>query len=63
MPNFIGLLDAVPPGHWVAFSRDESRVLATDAELATVIEVAGQSGEEDPLYYFNPDERDGHILY
>lgn len=61
--GFAELLKSVSPGHWVALSRDESAVLATDPDLGIAIQRAKDAGETEPLCYFKPDESEGLFVY
>jgi len=48
-PNLDQLLKSVPPGAWVAISRDQERVVAYAAELKDAIRKAHDVGENHPV--------------
>jgi len=58
-PNMVDLgefLRDVPPGNWVAASRDGERVVAYAAELEEAIKLAEERGEPSPLVLKKPSE-------
>ncbi|MGE5646928.1 MAG: hypothetical protein ACM336_14165 [Acidobacteriota bacterium] len=61
--DFAEVLEHVRPGSWVALSNDESVVIASDRKLEVVVRVAAEAGEDEPLYYFKPDESEGLFVY
>lgn len=53
--NFGELLRGVPRGAWVALSHDESTLIAYAAELKTVLALAAEKGESDPVVLRVPE--------
>ena len=62
-PTLADLLADVPPGNWVAISRDELSLLATDPDLGVAIQRAHETGEAEPLCWFVPDESEGLFVF
>ena len=54
--DYSALLKGLPPGAWVAISKDNSKVVAYAADLKTAIEMARQRGEQDPLVLRVPEQ-------
>ena len=53
--NFGELLRGVPRGAWVALSHDESSLICYAAELKTVLALALEKGEVDPVILRVPE--------
>lgn len=50
------VLRETKPNTWIAFSQDESRVVASAPSYAEVVEMAERSGELDPVLVKTPEE-------
>jgi hypothetical protein len=50
------LLRSAPLNSWVAFSADESRIIATGTTYSEVIELSEHAGETDPLIIKTPEQ-------
>ena len=47
--DYLALLEGLPAGAWVAISEHTREVLAYAADLQTVLDLARQKGENNPL--------------
>lgn len=50
------MLKGIPEGAWVAISEHEHRVIAYAAEIATVMRIAREEGENEPLIVRVPEQ-------
>ena len=50
------VLRETKPNTWIAFSQDESTVVARAPSYAEVVEMAERSGELDPVLVKTPEE-------
>lgn len=62
IPDLQALLKDIPPGAWVAISKDRDRVVAFGAEMREVLEEAARRGEREPLIYRVPEHQEALIL-
>jgi hypothetical protein len=51
----VKILREAKPDSWLAFSADESRLVATADSYADVVRKASENGEENPLITKTPD--------
>lgn len=54
--DYMDLLKGIPAGAWVAISEREQRVIAYAADLTTVLNVARERGEQEPLIVRVPEQ-------
>lgn len=57
------LLADVPKGAWVAFSKDQERVIAYAAELEEVLRKAKEAGESDPIITRVPEVETATMIF
>ena len=50
------LLKGIPEGAWVAISEHEHKVIAYAAEIATVMKIAHEHGDDEPLVVRVPEQ-------
>lgn len=49
------ILRDAPPKTWIAFSEDESKVVAQASTYEEVVAIAEEGGEHDPVLVLTPD--------
>ena len=56
------ILRDAKPDSWIAFSADESRVVAYGDTYGDVVERAGEAGETEPIVIKTPDNWNPRVL-
>jgi Family of unknown function (DUF5678) len=58
----VRILNEAKPNSWVAFSSDESKVVACGATYSEAVEAAEKNGENDPVLVKIPDNWEPRVF-
>jgi hypothetical protein len=58
----VSILSKAEPNSWLAFSSDESRVVASGPSYSAAVEAAEKNGESDPVLVQIPDNWEPRVF-